>query len=56
VTDGDPASNGEVIRVERKGGKGPEIMGDGRRQESGRAEANLGEPRAGNDDAYSKEA
>ena len=37
--------------MERKGGKGPKIMGDGRRQDSGRPETDLGDLRAGNDGA-----
>jgi DNA-binding CsgD family transcriptional regulator len=41
-----------VVWVERKGGEGPEVMGDGRRQDSGPPKAGLGHPRAGNDGAY----
>jgi DNA-binding NarL/FixJ family response regulator len=40
-----------VVQVERRGGEGQEIMGDGRRQASGRPKANPGEPRVGNDGA-----
>jgi DNA-binding CsgD family transcriptional regulator len=38
--------------VERKGGEGQEIMGNGRRQDSGRHEAGLGGPRTGRGGAY----
>jgi DNA-binding CsgD family transcriptional regulator len=49
---GDPVSNGEVVRVEHKGSKDREVMGSGRRRDSGHPEVNRGEPRAGNDGAY----
>src|SRR3712207_2210422 len=48
---GNPIGNGEVVWVERKDGKGPETMGDGRSNDSGSPKADLGPPRTGHDGA-----
>jgi hypothetical protein len=49
---GDPVGNSEVVRVERKGGESPEIVGNGRSRGSGRPEAGIGESRAGKGGVY----
>jgi DNA-binding NarL/FixJ family response regulator len=52
VQGGDPFSSSEVVRVEHKGSEDQQVMGGGRRRDSGHPEVNLGEPQVGNDGSY----
>lgn len=52
VQDGGPVSNGKVVRVEHEGSEGQEVVGGGRRRDSGHPKVNLGEPQARNDGTY----